>query len=130
MLSFLLPCLFLAATALAENLPECGLAKRVNCVVDGDTLWLNGDKIRIVGLDSPETGQAQCAAERSLGDAARRRLVELLGQGTVRLSRDGPDLDRYGRLLRVVEVDGRDVSAVLIREGLARPWTGKRQPWC
>ncbi|PAP96113.1 thermonuclease family protein [Mesorhizobium wenxiniae] len=38
--------------------------------------------------------------------------------------------DRYGRTLATIEVDGRDVGDILIGEGLARPWTGKRRPWC
>ncbi len=38
--------------------------------------------------------------------------------------------DRYGRTLATVSVDGQDVGEILIAEGLARPWTGHRQPWC
>lgn len=38
--------------------------------------------------------------------------------------------DRYGRTLATIEVNGRDVGKIMIAEGLARPWTGKRRSWC
>ena len=38
--------------------------------------------------------------------------------------------DRYSRTLATIKVDGRDVGKIMIAEGLARPWTGKRRPWC
>jgi endonuclease YncB( thermonuclease family) len=40
------------------------------------------------------------------------------------------DEDQYGRKLRVVSRDGRSLGAVLVSEGLAREWSGSRQPWC
>ena len=50
-----------------------------------------------------------------------QRLVEVLNSGTVSLARSGRDEDRYGRKLRVVQVDGRSAGSVLVAEGLARP---------
>lgn len=38
--------------------------------------------------------------------------------------------DRYGRTLGRVLVDGVDVGELLISEGLARRWDGRRHPWC
>jgi micrococcal nuclease len=38
--------------------------------------------------------------------------------------------DRAGRTLGTVSVDGRDVGEVLVGEELARPWEGRRKPWC
>jgi endonuclease YncB( thermonuclease family) len=40
------------------------------------------------------------------------------------------DRDVYGRLLRNVSVNGRDVGATLISEGVARAYAGGRRPWC
>src|SRR6185369_6931931 len=41
-----------------------------NCVVDGDTFWMDGVKIRIADIDAPETHPPHCARERELGFAA------------------------------------------------------------
>jgi endonuclease YncB( thermonuclease family) len=42
----------------------------------------------------------------------------------------GRDEDRYGRKLRIVTRGGRSLGDVLVAEGLARTWTGRREPWC
>jgi micrococcal nuclease len=44
--------------------------------------------------------------------------------------RNGRDEDRYGRKLRVVVRDGRSIGDMLVAEGLARAWTGRREPRC
>ena len=48
-------------------------------MVDGDTIWLQGTKIRIADIDTPETHQPRCASEKALGDKATQRLQQLLG---------------------------------------------------
>lgn len=102
-----------------------------NCVVDGDTFHHRGDKIRIADIDTPELNPARCAAEEELGQAAKARLRDLLNAGTFILEPiAGRDSDNYGRKLRVVMRDGRSLGDQLVSEGLARTWTGRRQPWC
>lgn len=64
-----------------------------------------------------------------LRSRARDRLAELLRQPFT-LVRLGRDRDRYGRRLRVVVQHGRSVGDRLVAEGLARTWTGRREPWC
>lgn len=109
----------------------CGAAARIDCVVDGDTFWIGGEKVRIAGIDTPELHPARCAEEERRGEAAKQRLRELLNGGEVTLHRaDAPDRDRYGRLLRNASVGGRDVGAALIAESLARPYGGGRRSWC
>ena len=108
----------------------CDSGPRINCIVDGDTFWMAGEKIRILDIDTPELSPPRCAEEEELGEAAKARLHALLNSGAVTLERAGRDRDRYGRLLRRVRVDGRPVGAVLIAEGLARPYGGARQSWC
>jgi len=118
--------------AIGGHYPVCSTnaGTRQNCVIDGDTFTSGGTKIRIADIDAPETHPPRCALEADLGDRATRRLSALLSEGPFRLVRDGRDVDRYGRKLRVVIRDGRSVGRMLVSEGLARPWTGKRRPWC
>lgn len=108
----------------------CAPGPRVTCVVDGDTFWLDGTKIRIADINTPETSQPSCAAEAVLGKRATRRLVELLNAGPFELEVQGRELDRYGRALRVVTRKGRSLGAVLEAEGLAEHWKGRRGDWC
>lgn len=109
----------------------CGFSARTNCVVDGDTFYFAGEKIRVADIDAPETGGAQCASEAELGARATARLRELLNQGPFELrGYQGRDIDRYGRKLRVIVRDGRSIGDALIAEGLARRWKGRRLPWC
>ena len=112
--------------------PVCSssVATRRNCVIDGDTFYLGGTTIRIMDIDAPETHPPRCAREADLGDRATTRLSRLLSAGPFQLVRQGRDLDRYGRQLRVVTRNGRSIGDMLVAEGLARKWTGKRRPWC
>ena len=109
----------------------CATSVRVNCVVDGDTIWYEGKKIRVEDIDAPEIAHPKCASEEALGNRATERLLELMNAGPFRLVRYGDrDTDRYGRLLRVIERDGQSLGMILVNEGLARRWDGARHPWC
>lgn len=108
----------------------CAPGPRVTCVVDGDTFWLEGTKIRIADINTPETSQPSCAAEAELGKRATLRLVELLNAGPFALEVQGRETDRYGRALRVVTRNGRSLGAILEAEGLAEHWKGRRGNWC
>lgn len=101
-----------------------------NCVVDGDTFWLRGEKIRIADIDAPETHPARCTTEANKGAAATRRLQALLNAGPFSLESVDRDTDRYGRKLRVVTRSGESLGGVLVGERLARWYEGGRQPWC
>jgi endonuclease YncB( thermonuclease family) len=105
---------------------------RVNCVVDGDTFWYGGEKIRIADINTPEVSKPDCPRELALGERATDRLLALLNEGAFTLApnADGADRDRYGRLLRTVTRDGASVGDVLVSEGLAEEWTGRRRYWC
>lgn len=100
--------------------------------IDGDTLQVGREVIRILNIDAPEIGGAKCDSERTRGLEAKRRLAALIDRGVMSLKRgDGSRLrDRYGRTLALVFVDGQDVGERLVAEGLARRWNGKRRPWC
>jgi endonuclease YncB( thermonuclease family) len=108
----------------------CG-RKPFNCVVDGDTFWLEGVKIRVADIDTPEIRSPKCTAEKALGVRATRRFMELLNDGPFTLrSSNGGNRDRYGRLLRIVERDGQSLGSQLVDEGLAHEWAGRRLTWC
>jgi micrococcal nuclease len=100
-------------------------------VIDGDTFDYGGTRVRIADIDTPELA-GRCAEEVALAARATARLRTLLAAGPFELhpSGDGRDADIYGRKLRIVTRHGRSVGGQLVAEGLARIWTGRRQPWC
>ena len=96
------------------------VAYAVTDVVDGDTIHVVGPdggeiKVRVIGIDAPERGV--CGA-----DLATEAMTAMVGGKSVTLTMggDGEDLDRYGRALRYVDVDGQDAGLTLIQYGLAR----------
>lgn len=122
--------LSLMASSSSPNFELCGMVRRT-CVVDGDTFWLEGDKIRIADIDTPEISEPKCDAEYQLGMKATYRLRDLLNDGAFEVRTIGDrDSDRYGRKLRVVVRNGQSLGDQLVSEGLARTWSGRREPWC
>ena len=102
-----------AAPAAEAEEPRAPKTHRVRSVTDGDTLVLgNGDSVRLVGVDAPENGE--CGSER-----ASRLLSRLTLGEQVTLTAPVDDRDRYGRLLRYVDVGGTDTANRMIGSGLA-----------
>ncbi|MEP3051815.1 MAG: thermonuclease family protein [Erythrobacter sp.] len=112
--------------------PICSGARRVTCVVDGDTIWLRGTKIRIADIDTPEVSRPACPREAQLGARATQRLQALLNLGPFSLAPNpsGRTTDRYGRSLMVLMRGGASLGQHLVREGLAHRWNGARRGWC
>lgn len=108
----------------------CAGGRGVTCVIDGDTFRYRDQSIRIADIDTPETRNYGCAAEKALGDRATARLVALLNAGPFLLEAYERDTDVYGRKLRIVTRGGQSLGMVLVAEGLARRWDGARRPWC
>jgi micrococcal nuclease len=108
----------------------CGGRGQSNCVVDGDTIWYGGVKIRLADIDTPEVFSPRCASEAALGRRATERLLALLNAGPFEVVPIERDADRYGRKLRILERHGRSLGDILIAEGLARRWDGARRSWC
>lgn len=115
---------------LTATFPICGNSRRATCVVDGDTFWLDGVKIRIADIDAPELSPPRCDVERAKGEAAKYRLQDLLNAGAFSLVGGERDEDRYHRKLKTVTRDGRSIGDTLVAEGLARRWDGARLGWC
>jgi endonuclease YncB( thermonuclease family) len=128
--SELKPRFSLIAGASSPRFELCGMTRRT-CVVDGDTFWLEGEKIRIADIDTPEISEPKCDAEYQLGMKATHRLRDLLNEGAFEVRPIGNrDEDRFGRKLRVIVRHGQSLGDQLVSEGLARTWTGRREPWC
>jgi len=108
----------------------CGGGARINCVVDGDTFWYQGEKIRIADINTPEVSDPGCAAEAALGRRATGRLLVLLNEGPFTLERVDRDRDIYDRLLRTVTREGESLGDALVDDGLAERWRGYRRDWC
>lgn len=72
----------------------------------------------------------RCDFEADLGERATSRLRELLNEGTFQLKSAARDEDQYERKLRMITRDGRSLGRLLVAEGLAREWAGRRLPWC
>lgn len=98
-------------------------------VIDGDTFRYGGETIRVADIDTPEV-HGRCAYETRLAARATERMAALLGEGPFELEPADRDEDRYGRKLRVVTRGGQSLGEVLVAEGLARPWEGRRRSWC
>lgn len=108
----------------------CHSGGGTNCVVDGDTFYIAGAKVRIAGIDAPETHPPRCSREAQLGEEATQKLQALLNSGAVTMTGIDRDRDTYGRLLRNVAVDGQDVGDALIAAGVARDYGRGRRGWC
>jgi micrococcal nuclease len=105
--------------------PSGGGADRVvtvTRVVDGDTLAVGDERVRLIGVDTPETVRPGSPVE-CFGRAASAFTERLVEGRRVRLEFDVERRDRYGRLLAYVHRGGRMVNATLVRDGYATPST-------
>jgi micrococcal nuclease len=125
------------STAMAASVPGewrvsfrmCS-SNRHTCVVDGDTIWLEGQNLRLESYDTPEPYNDICGgqAEVALAHRASARLLDLLNSNPFTVETHG--VDRYDRTLATIKIGGRDVGDILIAEGLARSWPNGREFWC
>ncbi len=100
------------------------------CVTDGDTLVVNGKRqrmrcvggtrVRLFGIDAPELKQ-KCKAPGGrdflCGRAAASCRLRHVSGRTVECK--GTSVDRYGRLIAICFVDGKDLNALMVGEGWA-----------
>lgn len=129
----------MAAVALAgASLGWCSRASaetvdgRRFVIVDGDTVALGRERIRILNIDAPESFRPRCEAELVAGLKAKERLAALLRAGPVLIDRceaDGRCEDSYGRTLARLSGGGRDIGQVLVTERLALPWRPGGEAW-
>jgi endonuclease YncB( thermonuclease family) len=118
-------------------------------VIDGDIISLGDGRpnVRLVGFNAPDTGnRARCETERQKGEAAQRRLRELVSKGRPDFQQvacscapgtEGTNACNSGRRCGTLRVNGVDVGAILIGEGLAVRFAcgatscpALPRPWC
>ena len=121
----------------SETFSRCGRGRSFACVIDGDTFKLGKRRVRIIGIDSPETQHSQCPAETTLGEQATAKLQQLLNQGPFEIVAPAYGRqDRYGRDLRVIRrtrADGstQSIAGEMRESGLAHRYMGGFKPgWC
>ena len=115
-MKFLLPLaalLLVATPAMAETRSGSAI------VIDGDTLEIQGKRIRLFGIDAPEATQLcyRGAESWACGEAAARELRGLIG--TSDLTCTGHEIDQFGRLLAVCTVAGIDLGKLMVAQGWA-----------
>ena len=95
-------------------------------VYDGDTLKAVGHDIeitvRLVGIDAPETSKNKHEPGQPYSQKATKHLAGLVLNKIVDVK--GYDADRYGRILGVVYVDGKNANLEMVRAGLAEVYRG------
>ena len=126
-----------AAERVDAQFTRCGPGRGHACVIDGDTFKLGDRKVRIIGIDAPETHPARCDEEARLGEAATARLQQLLNQGSFTMAAPAyGGKDRYGRDLRVITRQGPDgaeqsIASEMRATGLAHRYLGGfKSGWC
>ncbi len=116
---------FALIVLLVLGVTDCYAASTVEGVVravyDGDTILLatrneNRLKVRLYGIDAPETAKPDMPGQR-FGEIAKRTLMyKIMGR---RISAEIVDMDQYKRSVAVIRYEGRDINREMVAEGLA-----------
>jgi endonuclease YncB( thermonuclease family) len=94
-----------------------GPAAAQTVAMDGDTLQMNGERIRLLGIDAPELDQTCDNGSWRAGKLAQAALAQVVNGRKVLC--EGRARDRYGGLVAVCTVDGEDIGVLLAGEGWA-----------
>jgi endonuclease YncB( thermonuclease family) len=92
--------------------------------IDGDSLWVGGQEIRLKGIDAPELKQT-CERQGSpwnCGKDARDALIRAIGSNRVTCAIG--DRDVYGRMLGRCGAGGKDLNALMVSSGMAVAYGG------
>ena len=107
-------------TILILGLLTCNISFADNLkIVDGDTIVLNGEKIRFSGIDTPELKQTCMNGDEKIfcGKSAKMLLIKKIGNQTPECISEGKDA--YKRTLAECFINGESLSVFLVRSGYA-----------
>jgi micrococcal nuclease len=99
-----------------------------DCVIDGETIRVGGETVKIAGMEAPRTRTARCADEEEAGVKAIGELRKLLNSGKVTTA--GEVRAPGGEVRTRVLVDGRDVGAAMVAAGVASEPGSVQGGWC
>ena len=95
-----------------ENFLTDSKIVKIDRIIDGDTVEVNGSSVRFLGMNTPERGEFYYLE-------AKEFLEELILNKTVRLESGKDEYDKYGRLLAYVFLNGENINLKLVEEGFA-----------
>ena len=108
------------------TISSAGLFKIVR-VYDGDTIKAVGHdieiKVRLVGIDAPETSKGKRRPGQAFGRKAEKYLAGLVLNKVVDIK--GYGSDRYGRILAEIYVDDRNINVEMVKSGYAEIYSGR-----
>ena len=109
----------ISATALIFILIINQVKSQTIKIVDGDTIHLNGEKIRFTGIDTPELKQSclKDGVKDLCGVTAKQILIDKVGNNNVECISEGKD--QYKRTLAECFVNNESLSSYLVRSGYA-----------
>lgn len=119
-----------ATICIASNIFSC-MPSAIH-VIDGDTVSIGRERIRILGIDAPEM-DGSCKREVELANLSKDFVAKTLSGQRVIIDRQGRD--KYRRTLAQITVNDKDIAKSLMENGLARKWEKKWRPglddvWC
>ena len=93
-------------------------------VIDGDTIKINGEKIRFSGIDAPERKQVCYLNEKKVfcGELSKEKLKEKIGTNSISCERE-KDKDFFGRTLAECFINDESLSKFMVRNGYAFDYT-------
>jgi endonuclease YncB( thermonuclease family) len=104
----------------SPNVARGALLVGVPRIIDGDTIEISTTRVRLEGIDAPESGQS-CSDRHGrpwdCGNAATKVLRDLIGHHEVQCRHAG--LDKYGRMLGTCYIGTLDINAEMVRSGYA-----------
>ena len=114
--------LMLGALALTQATPASDFNSVITgtaSVIDGDTIEIHGQRIRLYGIDAPESGQScvRNGEQYCCGQQAATALADMIDRASVRCEQR--DIDRYQRIVAVCWLGGVDLNSMMVSKGWA-----------
>jgi endonuclease YncB( thermonuclease family) len=104
-----------------------GTEHEVTRVLDGDTIKVNWDSgeltIRLAGIDAPERSKKKMGQGQPFSQQATKHLAGLVLNRSVDVKEYG--VDRYGRILGIVALEGKDINLEMLKMGFAEVYRGR-----